>query len=408
MMLKRFIKKRNENNKETTGFRLLEVIIIMIICILFGMTSTLYVMYPHLEKRNNKTEINEDFKEIASVFEIVTNNYYEEVDKNALKEAAIEGMLKYLGDNNTYYFDEGEKNDFDERMNGEYHGIGVELVTDINGDSIIVNVFPNTPAYENGLKVGDVIKAVDDQDATKMTSADIASYIKESDIKSVDLKIERNKEIIEVNIAKQKVIINSVTSDIFERKNKKIGYLNISVFAINTYQQFRNEVISLEEAGVDSFIIDVRSNAGGYLDIVVDMIEMFLEEEQIVYQMEANNEITTYYDKTEEARDSSVVVLINEQSASASEILAAAFKEIYGSEIVGVKSFGKGTVQETRELENGGMIKITTQKWLTPNGNSIEKEGIEPTFEIQMDEKYYKNPTYENDNQLQKALSLIK
>lgn len=391
------------------NFRFWEVIIIMVVSVSFGIASVLFIVFPYFKGVEPITKMvyNPDSEEIMTVMDLVLDNYYKDVNKAELKEAAIKGMLNYLGDSNTYYFSKEEKNDFDERMQGEYYGIGIELITDIDNNVIVLNVFADSPAAEAGLKIGDLIIKIDEQNTKEMTSAEIAAYIKEGQAESVDIEIDRNgkKEIVKVE--KRKVIIESISYEIIEEKNKKIGYLDVIVFANNTYEQFREAVLDLEEKGVSAFIIDVRSNAGGYLDAVVDMVEMFLPKEEVIYQMELNDNATVYRDRTEEARELPVVVLINEQSASASEILAAAFKEVYGAEIVGVTSYGKGTVQETRDLDNGGMIKITTQKWLTPEGNLIEKEGIEPTVKIELNDKYYFEPIKANDNQLQKALSLL-
>jgi len=194
----------------------------------------------------------------------------------------------------------------------------------------------------------------------------------------------------------------------FKENNKKIGYIFISLFANNTYEQFRRAVLDFEDEKIDSLIIDVRSNSGGYLNSVVEMMSMFLPKDSIIYQIKVQDNIKKHYTKTKEYRDYPVVVLINEYSASASEILAGAFKEVYKAEIVGKTSFGKGSVQETRNLENGGMLKITTQNWLTPLGNSIEGKGIDPTIEIDLGKEYLNDSSLKNDFQLQKALEILK
>ena len=159
---------------------------------------------------------------------------------------------------------------------------------------------------------------------------------------------------------------------------------------------------------MDSLIIDLRGNTGGYLYTVTNMLEMFIDKGNVIYKMQTNNGITEYKTITNGKKDYSIVILIDENSASASEIMAAAMKEKYNAILVGKTTYGKGTVQATKDLSNGTMIKYTIEKWLTPSGESIDGEGIKPDYEITQSEEYMNNPTQENDLQLQKALELLK
>lgn len=409
LKIKNLTSNKKEKDQVKTGFGLLETIVIVIVVVFLGIFIGVFMTYSHLsgDFNNKQLMINEDLNQLSNVYELILDKYYKEIDKDKIIKAAIAGMLSALDDPYSIYFNDAEKTSFNERMEGEYHGIGVELFDKIDGDIIIFNVFPNTPAEKAGLKAGDIIMKVDNKDTVKMTSADIAEYIKYNSGDIVKITVNRGGENLTFKVSKDKIILESIASDFFVKNNKKVGYINISLFANNTYDQFRDKLLELEEEKIDALIIDVRNNSGGYLDSIVNIVSMFLPKDTIIYQIESNKTITKYYDLTEEARTYPISILINKQSASAAEILAAVFKEMYESEVIGVKSYGKGTVQETKDLEDGGMIKFTTQKWLTPKGNSIDRVGIEPTIVVTIDNKYFDDPTPENDNQLQKAIEVL-
>ena len=205
----------------------------------------------------------------------------------------------------------------------------------------------------------------------------------------------------------KEVEIESVNSKVFEKNAKQIGYLELTIFASNTYTQFERKLMELEGKNIDSLVIDVRDNSGGYLSTVTDIASIFMNKSKIIYQLDTKGVIEQVYSKSNVSRDYDIAVLINHNSASASEILAAALQESYGATIVGTNSFGKGTVQKAYQLESGATVKYTIQKWLTPNGNWINEKGVTPDVEVAMDGNYYENPSDDTDNQLQKALEEI-
>ena len=182
----------------------------------------------------------------------------------------------------------------------------------------------------------------------------------------------------------------------------------ISIFALNTYEQFNKQLLELEKQNIDSLIIDVRDNSGGHLSSVTDILNLFLNKNQVLYQVKSKDKIKKVYGTTDNDRKYNIVVLTNEFSASASEILASAIKEAYGGKTVGVKTFGKGTMQNLIDLDNGGMIKVTTEIWLTSSGNEINEVGVPVDYEVFLDENYKENPCEETDNQLQKAIEVLK
>ena len=189
--------------------------------------------------------------------------------------------------------------------------------------------------------------------------------------------------------------------------NKKIGYVQIEIFSANIFDQFKQAMKSLESENISSLVIDVRNNPGGYLSQVTDILSLFMNQNQVLYQLDTKGKTEKIYGTSKKATyNYPVVVLINEESASAAEILAGAFKETYKADIIGVNSYGKGTVQKTGDLNSGDTIKYTVQKWLTPNGNWINETGIEPTEKVQLQVPVTETITEENDNQLQKALEI--
>lgn len=392
------IKKRT-NNTEKEFFSLREVLIITILAIVFGWLMGSIVT----SKTANLTD-SQDFKKLRNVYNHIVNNYYKKVDRTKLIEASIDGMLEYLDDPNTIYMDEKETESFNQVMSGEYKGVGVSIVK-YNDDIYIIDVFKNSPADKAGLKVGDIITEFNGKDIKGLEVDEVAKLTKNK--KEVKIKIKRKQEQKELNIKLEKVVMPSVSSEILEKNGKKVGLINISVFASNTSSQFKKELRDLEKKNIDSYIIDVRSNSGGYLSEATNILSEFMDSKNVIYQIKTNNKTTKYYSKGKITKKYKVVVLIDENSASASEVVAAALKESYNAEVVGKKSYGKGTVQQTSDLAGGGTIKYTVENWLTPKGNYIDKKGIEPTVEVDLNEEYFNYPTKDNDTQLQKALDVI-
>ena len=239
-----------------------------------------------------------------------------------------------------------------------------------------------------------------------MTTTDFIEYVKNIESATFNLNLKRGDENLVVSVSREEVVLNSVSSDIINKDNKKIGYIYISVFAMNTDSQFKTELKKLEKDNISSLIIDLRSNSGGHLTSVESMISLFLDKTNVIYQMQDKEKVTKYYSKGNITKKYPIVVLVDNGSASASEMMAAALKESYGATIVGKTTYGKGTVQELQDNIDT-QYKITTKKWLTPNGNWINEVGIVPDVEVDLDIKYFANPTKENDSQLQKALEVI-
>jgi carboxyl-terminal processing protease len=391
------------------GFKLREVIILISIATIIGVLSGSLLTYNFAgttHNSNNKSSNTKYINEFQEAFDNVVDQYYKNLDKDELIDAAIDGMLSTLDDYTSYMTPE-ETEQFNITMNGKYQGIGIEFVSTADNVHTIINVFDNTPAKIAGIQKKDVILKIDNKDASTMTGTEIASYIKSENVKEVTMVVKRNDEDLTLKISKALINIPYVSKKTFNYNGKKVGYINIGIFSDNAYDQFKDALTSLESENITSLIIDVRNNSGGYLHTADDIIELFLQKGMAMYQIKDRNSTTKYKDQTDEHRTYPVAILINSGSASASEILASAFKEEYNSQIIGTTSYGKGTVQQPTDLMNGGMIKVTTDEWLTPKGNTINKVGVSPTIELKLNDDYQTNPTDENDNQLQKALEVL-
>ncbi len=396
------IEKKNKN------FSRSETILLVIITFIVGMSIGFL-----LNKKNvimNESSIKDKYiKEFAKNYEFIINNYYEDVDKESLINSAIEGMLNSLDDPYSMYFSEEEKNNFSITLNGSYKGIGIQISKDNEtGYMTITAIFKNSPAFSAGLKVGDKIVSIDDNESKNMTSSDFSKVISDSDKDEFLLKIIRNDEELEITLKKSVITLNSVTSEIYEQPNKKIGYIYIGIFANNTYSQFKEELDKLEKQKIDYLIIDVRGNTGGHLTSVESILDLFLNEKQIMYQFEQDGKITSTYGSGHDNKSYKIVVLCDEVSASASEVLIAGIRENLDSVVIGKKTYGKGTVQELVTLSNGTQYKITIKKWLTPTGKWVnDTEGIIPDIEVDLSDKYYETYESSDDDQLMKALDFI-
>lgn len=386
-------------------FELWEVLLITLIGSLIMSISTGYVVYKkYSEKPINSSKYLEEF---AESYNNIKNNYYDKVDEESLIDAAISGMLKYLGDPYTTYLNENSTNSLNESLKGTQEGIGIEIFLNNENNIEIQRILPDTPAEKIGLKAGDIITKINNIDMLDKTTTEAVEIIKNCKDDNITLEINRNDSIIEITTKRETIYIPAIKSNIHLINNKQIGYIYISKFSDSLFYQFNNELKKIEASHIDGLIIDLRDNSGGYLSEATDIAELFLEKDKIIYSLESKGTIEDTKDKTDEKRTYQVYVLMNRASASASEILAAALKDSYNATIVGEISYGKGKVQKTSQLTDGTMYKYTSAKWLRPNGECIDKVGIIPDLKVELSDEYFKEQIDENDNQLQMALHEI-
>lgn len=392
-------------SKEKESYSFDEVFSITIFSLLLGVLACFSVL-TILNKGKNYFVLSKELAKFVDAYDAIVNNYYKEVDKDKLVESAINGMVSSVGDEYTSYSDKDVTDNFNEAVNGKYMGIGA-LIMKSENDLVIYKVFEDSPSYKAGLKDGDIILKLDDKDTKDMSVNDIASIVKNDGNKEVKLLVKRGEENLDITIVKDMVELPVVSGKVINHNDKKIGYISLSIFSSVASEQFNKELVKLEKEGISGLVIDVRGNSGGYLTTVTDIASYFLKKGDIIYKLEVNDKVTVRKDKTKESRDYPVAVLIDKNSASASEILASSIKESYNGYVVGTNSYGKGTVQQTLVLSDGSMIKYTIEKWLTPLGNWINEEGVIPTNYVELSSEYLNNPVFENDNQLNKALELV-
>ena len=386
------------------GFSYPEMVIIMIIAVLFGFLIGNVVSFTKKETTNSS--VPSELKEFVDTYNDIVNNYYDKVNKEELIDAGIKGMINYLDDPYATYFDGTSSTNFNQTLEGNYEGIGIEVTLD-NSKVKITKVFADTPANKAGIKVGDYITKVNGESVEGKSLSDVVSLIKNAKNKEVEITITRDNQEKTMKVTRTTVDMPYTSSKVYEENGKKIGYLKIEMFSNNITKQVKKELESLKKKNIDKLVIDVRDNPGGYLTQVTEILSLFMTKKDVIYQLQTkNNKEKVYSTSSKATYNYPVVVLINENSASASEILASAFKETYNAEIVGVNSYGKGTVQKTGDLNNGDTIKYTVQKWLTPKGNWINEKGVTPTKEVKLELKENEILTEDNDNQLKAAIEL--
>ena len=391
--------------KNKKGFNLLSVIIVICITsIISGLTTGVIVTNSY---KNNLGLTYEDLvndeslNEFLEVYSSIINNYYEDVDTSAMIDSAVDGMLDYLGEDYTTYLDQNATSELEERLAGSYRGIGIAVA-----NKVIQSITSGTPAAESGLQVGDTIIGVDGVDVTQKSNEELTNLIKGSDKDSVRLTVLRGEETLNFDVAMATIPISAIEYKMLENN---VGYLKMEMFSATLDEQVMTALTDLKNQGMQKLIIDLRNNTGGYLESAEATASLFLLFGKLIYSLEGKDTTSDYYDKTDESADYPIVIIINGQSASAAEILAAALKDSYGAVLVGEKSYGKGKVQQTYNLSDGSMAKYTSARWLRPNGACIDGVGIVPDYIANMTYTYDDTGVIngEIDSQLNKAVEII-
>lgn len=384
--------------KKNIEFNLVEVVVIILITgILTSVFSGLIVFnnYDTILSNTADQTSESSIQDVVDSYNHIINSYVKEVDSKGLIDAAIEGMYSYLNDEYSIYMDKDVTSSLNEQLNGEYEGIGIEITMNADSQIVINRVFSGSPAEAAGLKSKDIITALDNEDLTGKTSSYVADTIKKNSKSSFDITYVRDGVSVTVTIERKKINIEYVNSEVY---NETIGYISIDMFSSTATQQVKDKLDSFDKK-VNTLIVDVRDDSGGYLTTAYEIADLFIEKGKAIYQLkDKESNISKYYAKSGVYKKfNKIVVLIDGGSASASEILALALKESAGATIVGNTSYGKGTVQETEYLSSGAMVKYTTAYWLGPNGTSINETGINPDVFVT-----------DNAQQLQKAIELCK
>ena len=419
-MIKKKVKKKESLLKKRSGifneleidlegdskFSIFEVIIVTFISIIFGIIVGYILTYTSTPIKAIKSDPN--LEEIISAYNTLKNNYYDDVDEVSLADNAIKGMVSSLNDSYSSFMDKKTTESFNESVDGYFVGIGVTIMYS-DGYNQIIKVDDSGPGDKAGLKVNDIILSVDGNSVKGVYGEELTSLIKGKSGSKVKIMIKRGNVTKTVTVKRGIIEIENVTSHLLEENGKKIGYINVAVFASNTFKQFRKNLSRMEKKNAEALIIDLRDNPGGHLSQTRDILSMLYNKKIVLYELQNKNKVSKIYSSSNDTRNYPIVILVNGNSASASEVMASCFNDNYkNATIVGTKTYGKGTVQQTVKLSSGTSFKYTTEKWLTSKGKTVDGVGINPDINIELDQSYYSNPTYENDLQVKKAVEILK
>ncbi|QUW22386.1 S41 family peptidase [Sporosarcina sp. Marseille-Q4063] len=323
----------------------------------------------------------QEFNKLYEAYDNLKNDYFQDIDESEVIDGAINGMVDALGDPYSDYLNEDEARQLNESISSSFEGIGAEI-QEQDGYIAVVSPIKNSPAERAGLLPKDMITAVDGKSIQGMSSSEAVLLIRGEKGTPVTLTVNRagTDEPIEVKIIRDVIPIETVY---YEMDSDKIGYVRITSFSMGTYKELLTALDSMEKDGMAGLVVDVRQNPGGILNGALEISDLFVEKGKNLLQSKEKGKNAEVYQATNGRKVKvPVSVLIDDGSASASEILAAALSESSGIPLVGVTTFGKGTVQSPKDLDDGSNLKITTAKWLTPDGNWIHEKGIKPDFEV--------------------------
>lgn len=336
---------------------------------------------------------------------LIDENYIGDVDEEALEEGIYKGYIQGLEDPYSVYYNEEETKDLYETTEGEYSGIGAVLSQDLESGVItLVQIYEGSPAAKAGLKDNDILTKVGDIEVTGMDLSEVVTYIKGEKGTDVNLTVLRGEDAEEITVTATRDTVEAQTVK-YEMLEGQTGYLSVSEFDSVTYAQYEEALNELTDQGMTGLIVDLRNNPGGNLNTVCEMLDLVLPKGTIVYTEDKDGKRETATSDDEHQINVPMVVLVNGNSASASEIYAGAIQDYGIGKIVGTQTYGKGVVQQIFDLGDGTSVKLTIAEYFTPNGRNIDGEGITPDVEVEY-EADENNP--EADNQLEKALEVMK
>ena len=398
------IKETELIKKKTVNFTLFEVVILLIIVALIsGLLG--YIVKDTLsgDGEIRYTSSSREIQVFIEEYNRILQYYHGDVDKTELISEAIRGMLNSL-DDHSGFLEDTMSNNFRITLRGRYEGLGIHIINTTEGIRI-VSIFENSPAADANLQVGDILISLNGNSLEGTSTSEFVNTIQTSSRRTFDLVIQRDNQEIEVRITKRNIEIQSVHSEML---SNNMGYIKVDVFAENTFDQFNTALRQLERDGLESLIIDLRGNTGGHLNIVERILGLFLDRSNVIYQTQTQNETNKVYSRGRTTKTYPIVILIDEYSASGSEIMALALSEQLDAHLIGMTTSGKGTVQQIQDIGNFGSYKFTTKRWLSPNGKSIDRVGIKPDLEVELSEQFKENPIRANDNQFQAARNYLR
>ena len=400
------IEKNFDNEKKNFKIKwIFLTIIIVLFTAVFASEFTLYYYgMSTLSKKETEQDAEKNIEAIADTLKnfrtVIDQIYIGEVDEQKMMDETIRGYVKGLDDEYSEYMTAEEWEEYQAAALGNYVGIGIYMSVDKNGNVVVVEPIKGTPAEEAGLKSGDVIVNVNDESVIGISSDIVSSKIKGEEGTKVKITILRDTEYIDFEIERKAIKVYHVETEMLENN---IGYISLIAFDEGCAEEFKTAYLDLKQKGAKKIILDLRNNTGGLVVECLEIADMILPKDQIeliTIDAQGNKDISR--SRKDPIVEGEMVVLINEYSASASEILVAALKENDRVEVVGKTSYGKGVIQSVLELNDGSVLKLTVSEYFTPKENKINKIGVEPDHDIDLD--------IENmvDTQLNKAIEILK
>lgn len=403
--------------KEDKLQKIYKIIMLVALTAFLTFLATIIGIYEYIEQGNNDRFIvlnssnkNSELETSLKGIQAIIDKYYlGEQDENKLIEGAIEGYVNALGDEYTEYITADEMQEYQEQILGNFVGIGIYMISNEEHNLIqVLSPIKDSPAFEAGILPGDLILTVDgvEYKATDMTVA--ANKIKGEEGTKVKIKILRDDEELEFELIRRKVVTNPIEEEVLKNN---IGYLAVTSFDEGTGEEFKSKFNHLQLQNIKSLIIDLRNNGGGLVSEALEIADYIIEKgKTLLITVDKNNNEEITKAKQDPIVKMPIVVLVNENTASASEILAGALKDAQKATLIGTKTYGKGVIQQILTLKNGSGLKITVEEYFTPNKNKINKIGIEPDEVIELPEDLKNSMTVDkkDDTQLNRAIEILK
>ena len=344
------------------------------------------------------------------IYNTIDDYYLNGIDNDKMKDGIYKGMVDSLGDPYTVYYNSEEYKQFTSSSSGTYSGIGVAVSQNVTTGAItIVKTFKKGSGEKEGMKPGDVIYKVEGKKIEGLELSKVVSMIKGKEGTFVKVTVLRDGKEIEFNLERKKLEVDTVNYRMEDRSGKKIGYISVSEFDEVTASQFKSAISELSKEGMEGLVIDLRDNPGGLLDVTCEMLDRMIKKGLLVYTVDKYGKRVDEDATDSDSFDKPVAILVNGNSASASEVFSGAMKDYKAATLVGTKTFGKGIVQSIVPFGDGTAMKVTVSKYYTPNGVNIHGTGIEPDVVVELSKDATKNGKYDRkyDNQLNKALDVV-
>lgn len=408
-----------DNENKEFGKGIIVGVATTLVIVLLLLTIVFVVGYNAITKSNKDDNTVNSVKEsdfydeaedkIETIMKIMDKYYLEEYDEDAMIDGMLAGMLAAVGDPYTGYYDAESYTKLMETNEGIYCGIGVVVQQNVEtGEILVVNPYNDCPGAEAGMRPGDLIYKVAGVDVVGMDINEVVAMIRGEEGTTVEISVlhEGDKALTDLGVERRQIETHTVEHKVLE---DNIGYIQVTQFDEITTQQFVEGMDALADCGVEGIIVDLRDNPGGSLTTVIDMLDTVLPKGIYTYLVDKDGNRQNYKGKSDVKYDYPMVVLVNENSASASELFTGAVKDYGKATVVGTTTFGKGIVQQVFPLKDGTGMKVTMAKYYTPNGVCIHKTGVEPDVVVELDEGEYPSQIeYEEDEQLQKAVEILK